>query len=59
MKYFNIFDVVELKNGNKATILSNEKNIIKVEEVDNKGISKGIIEIKEEDIRNIIFKKLD
>ena len=52
-----MFDVVELKNGNKATILSNENNVIKIEEVDNTGVSKGVKDIKEDDIKNIIFKK--
>ncbi len=57
MKIYNMFDVVELKNGNKATILSNENNVIKIEEVDNTGVSKGVKDIKEDDIKNIIFKK--
>ena len=38
----NRFDVVELYNGNKATIITNDKSSIKVEEVNNKGISLGI-----------------
>lgn len=57
MKNYNVFDVVELNNGNKATILSNEKSILKVEEVDNTGISQGIKEINEYDIKKIILKK--
>lgn len=57
MKNYNMFDVVELNNGNKATILTNDKSIIKVEEVDNKGISLGIKEITENDINKIIFRK--
>lgn len=57
MKNYNMFDVVELKNGNKATILSNEKNVIKIEEVDEMGISKGVKDIREDDIKDIIFKK--
>lgn len=57
MKYYQIFDVVELNNGNKATILTNENSIIKIEEVDNKGISLGVKEIKENDIKRRIFRK--
>ena len=33
MKNYNMFDVVELNNGNKATIITNDKSSIKVEEV--------------------------
>lgn len=57
MKNYNMFDVVELNNGNKATIITNDKSIIKVEEVNNKGISLGIKEITENDIKQIIFRK--
>ena len=57
MKNYNIFDVVELNNGNKATIITKDKSIIKVEEVNNKGISLGIKEIMEDDIKQIIFRK--
>lgn len=57
MKNYNMFDVVELNNGNKATIITNDKSIIKVEEVNNKGISLGMKEITENDIKQIIFRK--
>ncbi len=57
MKNYNMFDVVELNNGNKATIITKDKSIIKVEEVNNKGISLGIKEIMEDDIKQIIFRK--
>ena len=57
MMNYNIFDVVELNNGNKATVLANEKNFIKVEEVNNKGISLGIKEISNNDISHIILRK--
>ena len=57
MKNYNMFDVVELNNGNKATIITNDKSIIKVEEVNNKGISLGIKEIAESDIKQVIFRK--
>ena len=57
MKNYNMFDVVELNNGNKGTITTNDKSIIKVEEVNNKGISLGMKEITENDIKQIIFRK--
>ena len=57
MRNYNMFDVVELNNGNKATIITNDKAIIKVEEVNNKGISLGIKEITENDIKQIVFRK--
>ena len=57
MKNYNMFDVVDLNNGNKATIITKDKSIIKVEEVNNKGISLGIKEIMEDDIKQIIFRK--
>ena len=57
MKNYNMFDVVELNNGNKATIITNDKSIIKVEEVNDKGISLGIKEVTDNDIKQIIFRK--
>lgn len=57
MKNYNMFDVVELNNGNKATILTKENPIIKIEEVNDKGISLGIKEITDSDIKQVIFKK--
>ncbi len=54
MKNYNIFDVVELNNGNKATILTNDKPIIKVEEVNKNGISLGYKKITDADIKRII-----
>ena len=57
MKNYNMFDVVELNNGNKATVITNDKSTIKVEEVNNKGISLGIKEIKDSDIKQIVFRK--
>lgn len=54
MKNYKIFDVVELNNGNKATILTNEKSSIKIEEVNNEGISLGVKEINETEIKRII-----
>ena len=57
MKNYNMFDVVELNNGNKATIITKDKSIIKVEKVNNKGISLGIKVITENDIKQVIFRK--
>ena len=54
MKNYNIFDVVELNNGNKATILTNDKPIIKVEEVNKNGISLEYKKITDADIKRII-----
>lgn len=52
-----VFDVVELKNGNRATILEIFDNYFKVEEVDLEGNSQGIIIIEECDISKIIYTK--
>lgn len=57
MKY-KVFDVVELKNKDKATILEViDENKYKVEIVDNEGNSKGITETNKGDINKIIHKK--
>lgn len=55
MKSYNIFDVVELNNGNKATIITNDKTKIKIEEINDRGISLGIKEITENDIKEKIY----
>lgn len=53
-----IFDVVELKNGNKATIVENKtKDMYKAEIVTNDGKTLGIKLIDENDVKNIIFTK--
>lgn len=53
-----IFDVIELNNGKKATILEEIDNgIYKVEIVNNNGISEGISRIDNKDIEKIIFQK--
>lgn len=57
MKKYNMFDVVELKNGNKATIMNNESYNLKIEEVDNNGISQGIKYITENDIIKTLYAK--
>ncbi len=54
---FKIFDVVEVNNGNKATILSVDNEQYKVEIVTNDGKSKGIVDLEEKDIKKLIFKK--
>lgn len=57
MKY-QVFDVVELKNRNKATILEVvNNNTYKVEIVNCDGISQGILKINENDVNKIIIKK--
>ena len=52
-----IFDVVELNNKNKATILSTNTYEYLVEIVDKNGISQGNSYIKESDIKEVIFTK--
>lgn len=57
MKY-KVFDVVELVNGNKATILDNSKsNIYKVEIVDAGGVRQATKEIDETEIKKSIIAK--
>lgn len=53
----NVFDVVELNNGNKATVLEINKKGYKVEIVDDKGTSLGIFQIDKDSIKKVIFKK--
>jgi hypothetical protein len=53
-----IFDVVELNNGNKATIVENKtKDIYKAEIVTNEGKILGIKLINENDVNKIIFSR--
>lgn len=52
-----IFDVVELNNQNKATILSINKDEYVAEIVDKDGVSQGYSYIKEKDIKKVIFTK--
>ncbi len=52
-----VFDVVELNNGNKATILSIDEDVYKAEVVTSDGKSKGISNLEEKDIKEIIFKR--
>ena len=53
-----IFDVVELNNGNKATIAKNKtKDMYKAEIITNEGKTLGIKLINENDVSRIIFTK--
>lgn len=55
---YKIFDVVELQNGNRATILECKiKNQYKAEIVNVTGTSQGVKEIQESDIKKAIFIK--
>lgn len=58
MKKINIFDVVQLNNGNKATILEKiDTRTYKAEIVNIEGKTQGIVQIKEKDIIEVIFSK--
>lgn len=52
-----LFDVVELNNGNKATILSINKDIYNAEVLNKKGFYLGVQELKSSDIKEIIYTK--
>lgn len=53
-----IFDVVELEDGNKATIKEELKdNKFKAEIVDKKGVTKEVREINEKEIKRIVVAK--
>lgn len=51
-----IFDVVELIEEKKATIMKIEDNTITGEIVDKDGKSLGVKTIKKEDIKSIIYR---
>lgn len=53
----NRFDVVELNNNNRATILDIKNNKYYVEEVNEKGTSLGNKEITDNEIKKVIFSK--
>lgn len=56
MKY-RVFDVIELNNGDKATILDIvSKDTYKVEVVNKSGISQGVMKINSKEIVNIVMK---
>ena len=50
-----VFEVVELLDGNKATILENNKNRYKAEIVNKYGESQGTKYITETDIKKILI----
>lgn len=52
-----IFDVVELNNQNKATILSMNNGNYMAEIVNREGISQGTSCITEKDIKKVVFAK--
>lgn len=53
-----IFDVVQLSNGNKATILEkSDKATYKAEIINSEGKTEGITQISETDITKVIFSK--
>lgn len=56
MKY-NQFDVVELNNSDRATIIAISDNEYKVDIVDENGKIKEVKNIKQDEIKNVIFKK--
>lgn len=55
MRNVQIFDVIELFNGNKATVLDINDNLYSVEIVDRKGNSLGFKKISKEEIKEIIY----
>lgn len=56
MKY-NQFDVIELNNGDKATIIAINDNLYKVDIVDENGARKEVKNVKQDEIKRLIFKK--
>lgn len=52
-----VFEVVELKSGEMATIIGIDKNNYKVEIVTKNGKRKEITDINEEDIEKVIIAK--
>lgn len=54
---YKVFDVVELKNNNLATILDKINNTYKVEEIDSKAKIQKITEITDNDIKKIKYSK--
>lgn len=51
------FEVVELVNGNKATILDTNNNQYYAEVVNDKGITIDNRNITEEEIKRVVFSK--
>ena len=52
---YKIFDVVELHNGKKGTIVNINKGEIAVDIVDESGISHGFANVKQKDVKRIII----
>lgn len=52
-----IFDVVKLKNGDKATIIEIKNDSYKVAIFNRNGVSKGHKYIMEQDVVDIIYTK--
>ena len=52
-----VFDVVELKNGNKATIVEVRKDSYKAAIFDNKGTSQWFENITDDNIKKVIISK--
>ena len=57
MKKYEIFDVVELKNKDRATILAINKETYSVEIVDKNGNTKEIKEISSDEVEKIVYTK--
>ena len=57
MKKYEIFDVVELKNKDRATILGINKETYSVEIVDKDGNTKEVKEISADEVEKIIYTK--
>ena len=53
---FKIFDVIELEDGKRATIIKIEDNIITGEIIDDNGKILGVKEIEKERITKIIYR---
>ena len=56
MNVVNIFDVVELYDGNKAIIVSKNKDSYNIKKINNNGESIKIDNINVKDINKIIYK---
>lgn len=54
---YEVFNVVELKNGNLATVLKRDKNKYKVEEININTNKQTISHITENDIKGIKYSK--
>ena len=53
---FKVFDVIELEDGKRATIIKIDDNIITGEIIDDNGKSLGVKEIEKERRTKIIFR---